>query len=287
MEKEIKTVETPEVETPKIETAVETPKPEAPKEENLISRVSKVKVEEPKKQEPEASNPFSLTREDWDRVQSDPSLKKYYQSMLTDYQKKTTDLSEQRRQIETQKQAANWTPERIQQLLNDPQFVQAAQQVASQKNPPNSGLTDQEYSALTDKEKAQLESMQNEVQSLKMQNYQMQQKQQDETLKGKYANYAPDIVDTTIHRLANNEIIASREDIWKVVDYDDAVKRAYQLGLQDREKENTEKQQALSPMGFNATPQDKVPEIEKGESNTNFFKRLALKRLVDSKGQNR
>jgi hypothetical protein len=273
-------VEAPKIEEPKIE-----PKPEAPKED-LVSRVSKVKVEAPKKVE-EPSNPFSLTREDWDKVQSDPSLKKYYQSMLTDYQKKTTDLSEQRRQLETQKQSANWTPERINQLLEDPQFVNAAQQVASQKNPSNSGLTDTEYSALTDKEKAQLVSMQNEVQSLKLQNYQMQQKQQDETLKTKYANYAPDIVDTTIHQLVTNQVQASREDIWKVRDYDDAVKRAYQLGRQDRESENTEKQQALSSEGYTATPQDKVPEIEKGESGTTFFKRLALRRLVESKGQNR
>jgi hypothetical protein len=260
------------------------PNPEPPKED-LVSRVSKVKVEEPKKEEP--SNPFSLTREDWDKVQSDPSLKKYYQSMLTDYQKKTTELSEQRKEVERTKQSANWTPERIQQLLNDPTFVQAAQQVASTQNPPDSGLSDQEYSALTDKEKAQLTSMQQEVQTLKMQNWQMQQRQQDEILRNKYANYAPDIVDTTISKLVRNQLNASREDIWKVLDYDEAVKRAYQLGKQDKLSENTEKQQALSVEGFNATPQSEAPKIEQGESNSNFFKRIALKRLAESKGQNR
>jgi hypothetical protein len=285
MAEEVKAVEAAPVVEVAAPVVVEAPKPEAPKED-LVSRVSKVKVEEVKKAE-EPSNPFSLTREDWDRVQSDPSLKKYYQSMLTDYQKKTTDLSEQRKQIEAKAQSANWTPERIQQLLNDPQFVNAAQQVASQQNPSNSGLTDQEYSALTDKEKAQLVSMQQEVQALKMQNYQMQQKQQDETLKTKYANYASDIVDTTVYKLVNNQVMATREDIWKVVDYDNAVKRAYELGRQDREKENTEKQQALSSVGYTATPQNAVPDIEKGESSTNFFKRIALRRLVESKGQNR
>ena len=265
---------------------VETPKTEAPKED-LISRVSKVKVEQPKaKQEAEPANPFSLTREDWDRVQSDPSLKKYYQSMLTDYQKKTTELSEQRKQVELQKASANWTPERIQQLMNDPQFVQAAQQVAATQNPPNSGLTDQEYSALTDKEKAQLNSMQSELQQMRLQNYQMQQRQQDEQLKSKYANYAPDIVDTTIHKLVSNQVAATREDIWKVVDYNDAVQRAYELGRQDRIAENNEKQQSLSFEGVNATPQSKVPEPEKGESGPNFFKRLANLRLAEFKGRN-
>lgn len=283
-------LETPVVEALKIETpqepvVAEVPKPEAPKED-LISRVSKVKVEAPKPKE-EPSNPFSLTREDWDRVQSDPSLKKYYQSMLTDYQKKTTDLSEQRKLIESQKQSANWTPERIQQLLNDPQFVQAAQQAVATKNPPESGLTDQEYSALTDKEKAQLNNMQSELHQMKLQNYQMQQRQQDEHLKTRYANYAPDIVDTTIQKLVSNQILATREDIWKVVDYNDAVQRAYQLGKQDRALDNSEKQQSSSIDGFNATPQEKTPEIEKGESGTNFFKRLAARRLAEFNGRGR
>jgi hypothetical protein len=279
-------MEEAKVEEVAVAPVVETPKVETPKEEDLISRVSKVKVEQPKAKEPEPSNPFSLTREDWDKVQSDPSLKKYYQSMLTDYQKKTTELSEQRKVIEQQKASANWTPERIQQLMNDPQFVQAAQQVAAVQNPPNSGLTDQEYSALTDKEKAQLSSMQNELHQMKLQNYQMQQRQQDEKLVGKYANYAPDIVDTTIHKLVNNQITATREDIWKVVDYDNAVQRAYQLGKQDRALENNEKQQSLSVEGYSAVPQEKAPEIEKGESSTNFFKRLAVRRLSEFKGRN-
>jgi hypothetical protein len=281
---EVKVVQEGETVVPAAEPVKEEVK-EAPKED-LVSRASKVKLDTPKPKE-EASNPFSLTREDWDKVQSDPSLKKYYQSMLTDYQKKTSEISEQRREIEKTKQSANWTPERIQQLLNDPTFVQAAQQVASVQNPPNSGLSDQEYSALTDKEKAQLNSMQNEVQQLKLQNYQMQQKQQDETLKQKYANYAPDIVDTTIHRLVNNEVQATREDIFKVLDYDSAVQRAYQLGKQDRQLENTEKQQSMSAEGYNATPQNSVPGIDKGESTSSYWKRLAVARLAEFKGRNR
>jgi len=278
-------VKVEEAVAPVVEVKAEV-KTETPKEEPLVSRVSKFKPEEPKAKE-EPSNPFSLTREDWDKVQSDPSLKKYYQSMLTDYQKKTSEISEQRRQIEQQKQSANWTPERIQQLLNDPTFVQAAQQVASTQNPPGSGLSDQEYSALTDKEKAQLNNMQNELQQMRLQNYQMQQKQQDEQLKQKYANYAPDIVDTTIKQLVNNEVMATREDIWKVRDYDSAVQRAYELGKQDRQLENKEKQQSLSVEGYSATSQDAVPEINKGESAGSYFKRLAVKRLAEFKGQNR
>ena len=274
---------TPEVktETPTVTPPVEI-KPEVKEipQEDLVSRVSKVKVEV-KKDEP--SNPFNLTREDWDKVQSDPSLKKYYQSMLTDYQKKTSELSEQRRDVEREKQSLNWTPERIQQLLNDPKFVQAAQQVVSLQNPTNSGLTDQEFSALTDKEKMQINMMQKEVQNLKVQNWQMHQRQQDEQLKTKYANYAPDIVDTTINRLVKGEIQADREVVWKALDYDSAVQRAYELGKQDRALDNKEKQQSMSPEGINATPLNEPIQPEKGESNMSFWKRIAQRRLAESK----
>ena len=161
--------------------------------------------------------------------------------MQSDYQRKTTEVAEQRRKIEAQlKESSNWTTEKVQQLLNDPKFVQEAQKVVG--NPPNSGLTDQEYSALTDKEKAQLTNMQQQLQQTQLQNWQMQQKQQDDQLKSRYANYAPDIVDTTIYRLVKGEVQANREYVWKAIDYDDAVQRAYELGKQDRSSINQEKQ---------------------------------------------
>ena len=277
------TVEIPEV---KVETPApvvpEQKLPETPKED-LISRVSKVKVEEKK---PTETNPFGLTKEDYDKVQSDPTLSKFYKSMQSDYVKKTQNLSEQQREIEKIKnESQNWTPEKIQQLLNDQKFVQAAQQVASTQNPPNSGLTQEEYSALTDKEKAQLNSMQQQVSQLQLQNFQMQQKQQDETLKSRYANYAPDIVDTTINKLVNKQVNATREDIWKVIDYENAVQRAYELGKQDRQLDTKIKTESMSYDGFNTTPNQDIPKPNAGESNSAYFKRLAHSRLNEIKGR--
>ena len=274
-----------------LETVVVTPptteQPQVvqPPQEDLVSRVSKVKVDTQLKTD---TNPFGLSKEDYDKVQQDPVLSKFYKSMHSDYIKKTQEASEIRKGAEDKiKQFSNWTPERIQQLLNDPQFVNAAQQVASTQNPPNSGLTQEEYSTLTDKEKAQLNNMQQQVQQLTMQNWQMQQKQQDVTLKQKYANYAPDIVDTSIHRLIKGEAQATREDIWKALDYENAVQRAYQLGIQDKQLTNTEKSQSMSIEGFQAIPQNEVPKINPGESNTAYFKRLANKRLAEFKGLNK
>jgi hypothetical protein len=226
-------------------------------EPDLITRVSKVNIEPTKENNPAEGIPVEEPKFDINDIEKiqDPQAKEQalraYKSFQRGFNQKFQELAELRKNLETKtRQESNWTPERIQQLMNDQSFVQAAQQVASVQNPPNSGLTDQEYSALTEKEKAQMSSMQQELSQMRLQNWQMQQKQQDETLKQKYANYAPDIVDTTIHQLVNNEVLATREDIWKVRDYDAAVQRAYQLGKQDREMDNTEKQQSMSAEGL-------------------------------------
>lgn len=254
---------------------------EPPKTEDLVSRVSKVKVEAPK---PVESNPFGLTKEDYDKVQSEPTLSKFYKSMQSDYIRKTQEVAEEKKKLA---QPSTWTAERLQQEMNKADFIQAAQQLTAVNNPPNSGLTDTEYSALTDKEKAQLSGMQQQLQQMQLQNWQMQQKQQDEQLKVKYANYAPDIVDTTIHKLVKGEVKADREVVWKALDYEDAVQRAYQLGKQDRQLDTTEKTQAMSIEGFNTTPQNDVPKPEQGESNTAYFKRLAQRRLAESQSGKR
>ena len=268
------------VETP-VQPVQEQPKVVEPVKEDLISRVSKVKVAETK---PVETNAFNLTKEDYDKVQSDPVLSKFYKSMQADYVRKTQNLSEQQREIEKIKnEKTTWTTEKVQQLLNDKTFVQAAQQVA--QNPPNSGLTNEEYSALTDKEKAQLNSMQQQVQQLTQQNFQMQQRQQDEQLRVRYANYAPDIVDTTINKLVSKQVNATREDIWKVIDYENAVQRAYELGKTDRLLDNQMKTESMSIDGYNATPSQDVPKQNDKESNTAYFKRLAVRRLSEIKGR--
>jgi hypothetical protein len=259
-------------------------KPSPETKEDLITRASKVNLTPASKKDD--TNPFGLTKEDYDKVQADPTLSKFYKSMQADYVRKTQEAAELKRQAEDKsKQLSNWTPERVQQLLNDQQFVQAAQQVAQSQNPKGSGLTDQEYSALTDSEKAQLSSMQQQLQQMQQQNWQMQQKAQDEHLKAKYANYAPDIVDTTVNQLVRGEVKANREYVWKAIDYDDAVRRAYELGKQDRLMETTEKQQATSLTGFQATPQSNITPTT-GESNRDYWKRVAQQRLNEAKGRN-
>jgi len=270
-------VKQPVVSTPAVEGVAQAPK------EDLVTRVSKLQVNK----NPETTNTFGLSQEDYNIVQNNPTLLKYYKSMQADYVKKTQEASELKKQSETKiKEASNWTPERLQTEMNNPEFIRAANQVAGMRNPPNSGVSDQEWSALTDKEKAGMTNMQQQLNQLQMQNWQMAQKQQDEQLKSRYANYNSDIVDTTVKDLIAGKITATREYVWKAQDYDDAINRAYQLGLQDKQEGLTEKQQATSIEGGAVVPTTDVPQIEKGESNQAYFRRLADRRIAEFKGRN-
>ena len=59
------------------------PSTETPKTiDDLVSRVSRVKVEEPVKQ---ADDPFGLNEETFKHVTENPDLNKHYKSMLADY----------------------------------------------------------------------------------------------------------------------------------------------------------------------------------------------------------
>ena len=261
-----------------VEVKVEPVAPKVEVKEDVITRATKVVKEEPKQE----TNPFSLTKEDYDKVQADPTLSKFYKSMQSDYIKKTQEAAEVKKEADKiRQQSSTWTVERLQQEVNKPDFIQAAQQVAKINNPPNSGLTDNEYSTLTDNEKAQLSESIQRSKNLEGQLWQMQQKEQDTQLTQRYGNYDPRTIDTTINKLVRGEIKADREVIYKAVYHDENVKNAYELGKREALDGLREKQQASSPEGFTATPLNEVPAKLTGESDRAYFKRLGEKRLAE------
>ncbi len=78
-------------------------------EPDLITRVSQFKKEEPK---PEATNEatsetkdtFGLTQEDFEKVNTDPVLSKFYKSMQADYTRKTQAAANDKKEAERIKQ---------------------------------------------------------------------------------------------------------------------------------------------------------------------------------------
>ena len=251
--------------------------------EDLMSRVSKVKLTSTPKAE-KADNPFGLTKDDYDYVNSDPSLSKLYKSMQSDYGKKTQEISELRKTYEAKMaDATNWTPEKIQQVMNDQKFVEAASQVLKAQPPKDFNGTSQEWSALNDTEKREFSQLKQGYQQMSMQLALEQQRKQDDTLKTKFNNYEPQAVDTITNELLQGKRLATREDIWKVYDYENAVKRAYELGKQDRQPEAMERANASSYDGMTVNKPSGTDAPRKEEHSQQAFKRIMLDNLAKFK----
>lgn len=275
----------------------ETPKPEV--KESLITRASKVSLESanPEKSDSTPSEAIKLDQATIDRI-ADPVLKQAvieaHKSMQADYTRKTQDLAAKRKETESLKsqleQSGKYTPSKIQELLNDPSFVQAAQdyqkQIGPVQNAPNTNgvLTEEEFSYLPpEQQKAYRQSQEatfaanSALRELNLWKQQAAWEREDSELKSKYANYDPSSVTQIFSDMMNGKVNATREHLWKVRDYDDAVNRAYQLGLQDRKLEQGEKFNASSqPNNISVTPSSgDVPTKLPNESQPDHWRRIA------------
>lgn len=256
---------------------------EAPKEikEDLLTRASKVKLEpEQPKEKSDDTNPFGLTKEDWDKVHTDPTLSKYYNSMYNNYAKSKAEINEKSRTIEAkEREFSNWTPEKIQALMNNPQFTESAQKVVQTQAPENWQGSQEQWSSLSDTDKLEFQNMRKEINILKQQNVQVWKDREHERLKNKYANYTSDYVDTTINNVVSGKTQIGVEDIWKALDYENGLKRAYELGKTDRQVETKEKIESTSVEGISSTPTREVLKPLENEDDRSYFKRLFLNNL--------
>ena len=258
-----------------------------PVEAPLIQRVSKfMETNDPANAPVQVPEDFKFDINEIEKIE-DPKARevaeKAYKSFQKGFGKKFEELAELRKALEVQGiKTEKWTPETVQKLVNDPEFIQAAQVVAGTKNPSGSGLSEEEWSALNDKEKAQLTGMQNEIAQLKQSNMTAQKIQQDAQLKQSYANYNPQVVDNLLTDMMSGRVQATREHLWKVSDYDNAIDRAYKLGRQDERSGTAERVNAVSTQGITAQPNESI-QPEKDESNMNFWQRIAQRRLAESK----
>lgn len=259
MAEEIKTNAIPEVKT----EVKEEPKVD------LVTRVSQLKTEPPKE---EPDNKFNINDLDTqiDGIQ-DPKLKEQVlglkKSLLKGENQKYQEIANLRKQYETKlAEVSGWNPERLKQELAKPDFMQAANEILQSKE-------EDKYSALSDAEKAEFNQLKQRVALQEQQNWQSLKMQQDAQLKGKYANYDPNIVDDITKNMMTGKIQGTREDLWKVIDYENAVKRAYELGLQDKKSQDMEKINGMSyAEGRNIASPSSV-ERQKGETIDSFMRR--------------
>lgn len=259
-------------------------KVEAPvvKSADILVRGTKPIEDNPKPQETTETN----YRQDLEKI-TDPSVRAIAEKAIKDfesgYNKKYESLALQRKDLDARlQQISTWTPQRLQEELRKPEFVQAIQSL-QQTAPPNGweGSTD-EWSALSPSEKQQFASLKQETQSLQSQMAKMQQEREDIEVSKLYPDYDPKIVDEAVEGLRTGRINASRADIWKVVNHDKNVEKGYQVGYEDGYKKAVEKLNGSSilPQNGNVTSADEVPEeVRKGG-----FSSIALWRLSKMRG---
>lgn len=258
----------PKVE-PKVEPQVE-PKVEPKVEPALITRVSQVKPPE----KPPVEGKFNINTLDAEIEKiTDPAVKTQVQglkkSLLSGENQKYQEIATLRKQYETKlAESTNWTPERVKAEMNKPDFIQSAQVVLG------NGTVTEEASALSEADKKELKLMRDRINVLQNSNWQAQKTNQDAKLTEKYANYAPDMVDTVTTDLMNNKRVATREDLWKVIDYEPAVNRAYALGLSDKIVIDKEKAAGITHVdGSGNVTTSPVLERKKDESVQQFMSR--------------
>lgn len=260
-----------------------TPTPQiATPEPDLITRQSQVKVEPKAAPVTEPEFDFKEIDSITDPVQKEVVLKAY-KSFQRGFNEKFQTISSLKKEYETKlTEFSNWTPERVQQLVNDPNFKEAAKVVVGNQTP--NGQSDDDQSYLSDGDKQRMKQLEQELINLKGASFQQLKSQQDTSLKVKYANYSSDAVDILTNDMLTGKVQATREHLHKVLDYDSAVQRAYELGKQDRKLEIDEKgasasfspETRIAPSGEQITP-------EKGEGDRAFLQRIFSKNLENSR----
>lgn len=274
-----------------------TPSTQQTNSDDLLTRVSKFELNNDPDNKPkdnqDGSQFNSAELEATISGIEDPELKSKMEglrkSLLSGANNKFQEIATLRKEMksfmEKDKGNGEWTPQRVQELANDPKFIQAAQQVAGNEN------TD-EYSSLSEEEKGRMKTMQSEIENLKTLNNQALQTSQQQLretqhneLSSKYANYDRQEIDTITYDMLLNKIKATPEHIYKAFKHDDNVERAYELGRKD-EREGVEvKIQSTSAEGITTSVSDEKIIPEKGESSMAFFRKIIDKNLKLAKAK--
>jgi hypothetical protein len=211
-------------------------------------------------------------------------------SMERGYNNKFMKLANEKKEVEnlrTQLEAQTnqpWTPERVQGLLRDPNFTQAAQQVQQSQPPQDWSGSNEEWSTLTPNEKRQFSELRNEVQSLRQNQNRQLISSEEEKIKAKYPDYDPNNVERWYKDAAEGRIPEGqiRELIHKALNFEKYVEGGYKFGLEDRNVMLREKAGAMSPNNVQTQTVTDVPKRAEGESSRSLFAKLAKMRLANS-----
>jgi len=260
------------------EQQTQNPQPEKPAvqavPENLTEQVAKFKPnvpEQPVKQD----GPFNYN--DLENI-SDPQAKevamKAYKSFQSDYTRKMQALAEERKRLaqpENIPQRPEWTPDKIRSITQDPEFIKAAQEYMGSSSSDNE---------LPPEVQRKIQEMEEKTQLAMQQVTELAKRQQDEALKQKYPDYNPAAIDTLTADMLSGKVQATREDLWKIHNFDNFIKNAYLMGKQDRNLDFEDKRHSTSFEGQQMAESPDKPQPEEGESSRSYLQRLLFHNMT-------
>ena len=258
------------------------------KQDDIVSRASSFKAQ------PDKVDNLQEAKFDVNEIAKiqDPVARKLaedaYKSFQADYTRKTQDLAKQRKELEVAQslKSKSFTLTDVDELLSNPSFIQAAQEkqrfVQPQQTVQNGSgeLTDEEFSYLSpEMQKVYIGQKQNKdmLAQLSGQLQSAQVEKEDMALKSRYSNYSSDLVNQTYRDMMTCKVNATREHLWKALDYDDGLKRAYALGRQDEKSGISQARQASTQVSgvTTQTLDADVPTKLVKESFQDYWKRVA------------
>lgn len=248
--------------------------------DDLLTRTAAFEKENPVK-DVQTDKDFHFNVNDIESIQ-DPQSKEYvqkaYKSLQKGFNDKFQEIAELRKAYEAQQsQPTVWTADKVQALIKDDNFVQVARQLESNMT---SSAQSEEYSTLTDTEKARFDTQQKEINFLKQQLVSGQNQSQHTQLSEKYANYNSQAIDTLKADLIAGKVQATNEHLYKVVSHDDNVNRAYEMGRKDEREGRSDQIQSVSIDSQTSTTPAPVPVVkEEGETSKQLWRRISEKAI--------
>ncbi len=189
-------------------------------------------------------------------------LEKKIKDLEAGYHRKFNEVHQMKKDVESKMESSNtWTQERLDEVLQDPTFNSLVQSRLQNQAPSEyieQGGSQEQWSALSDSEKQQFENMRRQLQQQDSRLNQILKSQEDAELMNQFPGYDPTVVDRLQSDLLSGRRQATRSDIWKVANFDQAVQNAFELGKKEGSGSIQEKANVIN--GNNHSEDSVTPE---------------------------
>lgn len=251
---------------------------------DLISRVSKIQQSQQTSDNSLDNSPKISLDEIKDPIQKS-ILEKKIKDLESGYNKKFMQVAEERKKAEAMRLELESklnkpiTREYVQELLKRPDFIQAAQEEYQSKMgsqaPENWEGTQEQWSNLSDSDKHAFNHLRNQVNSLLSQQQLTANAQEHDKVKSKFHDYDPQLVDKFLQDSSSLSGERIKELVWKAINYEKHMERAYKLAYEDKSGTIKEKiNGSTNPASMSVASSPDKPTAVQGERTSQSLKRL-------------